>query len=75
MYHIQNFGKFVSELASSLNRGPPVNELKGHEKSYKRSLDLENDDLYNYLDDMEDYQNLIKKARGPIISLSTVYAS
>ena len=63
MYHIQNYGHFL-ELASSLNRGPPVNELKGHDKSYKRSLDLENDDLYNYLDDMDDYQNLIKKARA-----------
>ena len=64
MYHIQNYGSFFLELASSLNRGPSVNELKGHEKSYKRSLDLENDDLYNYLDDMDDYKNPIKKARA-----------
>ena len=34
------------------------------EKIHKRGFDLGNDDLYNYLDDMSDYQNLIKKARA-----------
>ena len=60
MYRIQNI---FLELASTLKREPLLDEINGHVKSYKRSLDLENDDLYNYLDDMEDYQNLIKKAR------------
>ena len=59
----RSHSKYVLELASTLKKEPSLDEINGHEKSYKRSVDLENDDLYNYLDDMEDYQNLIKKAR------------
>ena len=60
MYRIQNI---FLELASTLKKELLLDEINGHQKSYERSVDLENDDLYNYLDDMEDYQNLIKKAR------------
>ena len=47
------FKLFFEEMAITLNT----------EKIHKRGFDLGNDDLYNYLDDMSDYQNLIKKAK------------